>query len=56
MLAQFPGVEAMLVASLGNNDEGKMVISQLECEGVSTRYCKVWEGASVPSAWVLHSG
>jgi pfkB family carbohydrate kinase len=56
ILAQFPGVEAMLVASLGNNDEGKMIINQLEQEGVSTRYSKIWEGASVPSAWVLHSG
>ena len=56
ILAQFPGVEAKLVASLSNNDEGKMIIDQLEREGVSTRYCKIWEGASVPSAWVLHAG
>ena len=56
ILAQFPGVDAKLVASLSNNDEGKMIIDQLEREGVSTRYCKVWEGASVPSAWVLHAG
>jgi hypothetical protein len=56
ILAQFPGVDTKLVASLSNNDEGKMIIEQLEREGVSTRYCKVWEGASVPSAWVLHTG
>ena len=56
ILAQFPGVDAKLVASLSNNDEGKMIIDQLEREGVSTRYCKIWEGASVPSAWVLHAG
>lgn len=56
ILAQFPGVEAKLVASLSNNDEGEMIIRQLELEGVSTRYCKIWEGASVPSAWVLHAG
>jgi len=56
ILAQFPGVDAKLVASLSNNDEGKMIIAQLEREGVSTRYCKLWEGASVPSAWVLHAG
>jgi len=56
ILAQFPGVDAKLVASLSNNDEGKMIINQLEQEGVSTRYCKIWEGASVPSAWVLHAG
>lgn len=55
-LAQFPGVDTKLVASLSNNDEGKMIIDQLEREGVSTRYCKIWEGASVPSAWVLHAG
>jgi len=56
ILAQFPSVDAKLVASLSNNDEGKMIIDQLEREGVSTRYCKVWEGTSVPSAWVLHAG
>jgi hypothetical protein len=56
ILAQFPGVDAKLVASLSNNDEGKMIINQLEQEGVSTRYCKIWERASVPSAWVLHAG
>jgi hypothetical protein len=56
ILAQFPGVDTKLVASLSNNDEGKMIIDQLEREGVSTRYCKIWEGASVPSAWVLHAG
>jgi hypothetical protein len=56
ILAQFPGVEAMLVASLGNNDEGRMIINQLEQEGVSTKHSKIWEDANVPSAWVLHSG
>jgi hypothetical protein len=56
ILAQFPGIDTKLVASLSNNDEGKMIIDQLEREGVSTRYCKIWEGASVPSAWVLHAG
>ena len=56
ILAQFPGLDTKLVASLSNNDEGKMIIDQLEREGVSTRYCKIWEGASVPSAWVLHAG
>lgn len=56
ILAQFPGVDSKLVASLSNNDEGKMIIDQLERERVSTRYCKIWEGASVPTAWVLHAG
>jgi len=31
-------------------------VRELEADGVSTRYCKVWEGASVPAAWVLQSG
>lgn len=56
ILAQFPGVEAMLVAPLGGNEEGKMVISDLEQERVSTKYCKVWDQSGVPSAWVLHAG
>ncbi|KAF8638279.1 hypothetical protein AX17_002300 [Amanita inopinata Kibby_2008] len=55
VLAQFSGVEAVLVAPLGGNDEGKMIISDLQREGVNTHYCKVWPDASVPSAWVLHS-
>jgi sugar/nucleoside kinase (ribokinase family) len=56
LLAQFPSVEALLVAPLAGNDEGNMILRDLEKEGVITRYCKVWEGAGVPSAWVLHSG
>jgi sugar/nucleoside kinase (ribokinase family) len=56
LLAQFPNVEALLVAPLGGNDEGAMILRDLEKEGVSTRYCKIWEGSGVPSAWVLHSG
>lgn len=56
VLAQFPGVEAMLVAPLGGNEEGKAIISELEQERVSTKYCKVWEQSGVPSAWVLHAG
>ena len=55
-MAQFPNVEAVLVAPLGGNDEGKMVLKDLENEGVMTRYCKIWENSGVPSAWVLHSG
>lgn len=56
LLAQFPAVEAVLVASLGGNDEGKMILRDLEREGVMTRYCKIWKDSGVPSAWVLHSG
>ena len=54
--AQFPAVEAMLVAPLGGNEEGRMVINDLEKERVSTRFCKIWPEAGVPSAWVLHAG
>ncbi|KAL1942262.1 hypothetical protein VTO73DRAFT_6326 [Trametes versicolor] len=53
--AQFPAVEAMLVAPLGGNDEGRMIINELEQERVSTRFCKVWQEAGVPSAWVLQA-
>lgn len=56
LLAQFPGTETALVAPLGGNDEGTMIIKELEREGVSTRYCKAWKGLGVPSAWVLQSG
>jgi hypothetical protein len=31
-------------------------LRDLEREGVITRYCKIWPGAGVPSAWVLHAG
>lgn len=56
IIAQFPSVEAMLVAPLGGNEEGRMILRDLEQEKVSTRYCKIWEQAGVPSAWVLHAG
>ncbi|KAJ7593134.1 hypothetical protein C8J56DRAFT_779686 [Mycena floridula] len=55
LLAQFPSVESVLVAPLGGDDEGRMVLRELEAEGVNTRYCKVWKGSGVPTAWVLHS-
>lgn len=55
-LGQFAGVEALLVAPLGANDEGRMLMHELEAEGVNTKYCKIWDGASPPSAWVLQSG
>ncbi|KAJ3558240.1 hypothetical protein NM688_g1036 [Phlebia brevispora] len=55
ILAQFQAVEAMLVAPLGGNEEGRIVIRDLELESVSTRLCKVWDDAGVPSAWVLHA-
>ena len=55
-LGQFPGVQAMLVAPLGGNDEAKAMMRDLEAEGVSTRYCKIWENSSVPTAWILKAG
>lgn len=55
LLAQFSGVEPVLIASLGGNDEAKMVTNELEKEGVNTHYCKVWPNSGVPSAWIIHS-
>lgn len=56
LLAQFSNVDALLVASLAGNDEGKAILRDLDREGVSTRFCKVWDNYGVPSAWVLHAG
>ncbi|EGN99229.1 hypothetical protein SERLA73DRAFT_108623 [Serpula lacrymans var. lacrymans S7.3] len=58
LLAQFGqmgqgDIEPMLVASLGGNDEGKRLRDELEHDGVSTRYCKIWEGKGIPCAWVM---
>lgn len=44
------------MASLGGNEEGRAVLMDLENEGVITQYCRIWNDAGVPSAWVLHSG
>ena len=55
-LGQFAGVDAMLVAPLAGNSEGKTMARELERERVKTRFCRVWDGASVPSAWVLEAG
>ncbi|KII90008.1 hypothetical protein PLICRDRAFT_174809 [Plicaturopsis crispa FD-325 SS-3] len=55
LLAQFPAVDAMLVAPLGAKDEGATILRELEQENVSTKYCKIWPDAGVPSAWVMHS-
>ncbi|KAF7312245.1 hypothetical protein MIND_00237500 [Mycena indigotica] len=56
LLGQFSNIETFLVASLAGNDEGRAIIRELEREGVSTRYCKVWKAAGVPSAWVFEAG
>jgi hypothetical protein len=49
-------VDAQLVAPLAGNEEGRTLMRELESDGVSLRHCKVWDGASVPTAWVLHAG
>jgi hypothetical protein len=56
LLAQFSAVDAILVASLSGNDDGKMILRDLEREGVNTRFCKIWSDYGVPSAWVLQTG
>ncbi|EJD08297.1 uncharacterized protein FOMMEDRAFT_16715 [Fomitiporia mediterranea MF3/22] len=55
VLGQFSGVDALLVAPLAGNTEGAMLARDLQREGVNTRFCKVWEGASVPSAWIIEA-
>ncbi|KAE9407825.1 hypothetical protein BT96DRAFT_914475 [Gymnopus androsaceus JB14] len=56
LLAQFPSaVDPILVASLGGNDEGQILVKELEREGVNTRYSKVWPDSGVPSAWVIQA-
>src|SRR5712671_3307742 len=56
VLSQLHADKCWLVASLGSAQEARALARELEADGVSTRYCKVWEGASVPAAWVLQSG
>ncbi|KAI0286280.1 hypothetical protein BC826DRAFT_918147 [Russula brevipes] len=56
VLSQLHAEKCWLVASLGGAQEARALARELEAEGVSTRYCKVWEGAGVPAAWVLHAG
>ncbi len=55
VLSQLHVDKCWLVASLGAAQEARALARELEAEGVSTRYCKVWEGANVPAAWVLHA-
>lgn len=56
VLGQFANVDALLVAPLAGNSEGEILVRDLQREGVNTRYCRVWEGVSVPSAWILETG
>ncbi|KAF8263745.1 hypothetical protein EI94DRAFT_1703790 [Lactarius quietus] len=39
----------------GRKHDSLRVTRGLEADGVSTQYCKVWEGAGVPAAWLLHA-
>ncbi|KAJ2914067.1 hypothetical protein MD484_g6336, partial [Candolleomyces efflorescens] len=55
LLAQFANVDVVLVAPLGGNEEGKAILKDLENEGVTTRYCKIWNDAGIPTAWILHA-
>ena len=56
LLSQLHADKCWLVASLGGAQEARALARELEAEGVNTRYCKVWESAGVPAAWVLHAG
>jgi hypothetical protein len=56
VLSQLHADKCWLVASLGGAQEARALARELEADGVSTRYCKVWESAGVPAAWVLHAG
>ena len=55
VLSQLHADKCWLVTSLGGSQEARALTRELEAEGVSTRYCKVWEGAGVPAAWILHT-
>jgi len=55
-LAALPSaVEPMLIASLGATPDGTRLRDELEAGGVRTKYCKLWPGLDVPSAWVMHA-
>ncbi|PAV23078.1 hypothetical protein PNOK_0014500 [Pyrrhoderma noxium] len=58
-LGQLPGVKGWegVGQEVDENDssEGAALVRELKREGVDTRYCRFWEGASVPSAWVLEA-
>ncbi|KAI9442025.1 hypothetical protein BJY52DRAFT_1194878 [Lactarius psammicola] len=55
VLSQLHVDKCWLVASLSSSQEARVVMRELGAEGVSTRYCGVWDGAGVPAAWVLHT-
>ncbi|EIN04196.1 hypothetical protein PUNSTDRAFT_76888 [Punctularia strigosozonata HHB-11173 SS5] len=55
MLAQYPNVEAMLIAPLSGDDEGQGILRDLRSERVNTKYARVWDDLGVPSAWVVQA-
>ncbi|KAG6333531.1 hypothetical protein ID866_5556 [Astraeus odoratus] len=48
-------VEPMLIASLGGTADAQRLRDALETSGIRTKYCKIWPGLGVPSAWVMHA-
>jgi hypothetical protein len=55
-LATLPAaVEPMLIASLGGSPDATRLRDELEAGGVRTKYCKLWPGLGIPSAWVMHA-
>ena len=48
-------IEPMLIASLGGSTDALRLRDALEAAGVRTKYCKIWPGLGVPSAWVVHA-
>jgi hypothetical protein len=41
---------------LAGNEEGALVVKELEAQGVATTFSMVREGKGVPAAWVIESG
>lgn len=49
-----PAIEAYLVAALGGDDDGRLLIRELHDEGVSTKFSKILD-RPVPTSWVFLS-
>jgi len=55
VLCQLHVDKCWMVADLGGAQEACALACEIEVEGVSTRYCKIWDGAGVLAAWILHT-
>ena len=55
MLPQPHTNESWLATTLPSWHKVRGLMHKFKAEGVSTRYCKVWEGLSVSAAWDLYS-